>query len=243
MELIEDLKAELYDWCEDEHHLDLQIAGEEDFSKPHLWLRFLDDPMNFHRWHAVELRYLEEEVDSHRLQHFVDTLPKGHTVVNKIMLSKTGFTQAALVLAGELGVNCINIAQDPQSHYYGYLVPVVSAQTIDSPQVLSQREWQQIHQHLEDSRHNKGIEATIVAPDDGNNYTWMNLEVALPVVTPYDTPNQYEYDFSGHQLHITGFEALPINGISFKYSTIFKVLDGREEIEAIAELLEKNIVT
>ena len=244
IELIEDLKQELYTWCEEEHHLDLQVAGEEDFSTPHLWMRFLDDPMDFHLWHAVELRYLDEEIDSHMMQHFVDSLPKGNTVVNKIMISKTGFTQAAIVVAGELGVNCINFAQDPQNSYYGYLVPVVTNQTVDSSQILSQREWQQIHQSLDDSRHqHTGVEATIVSPDEKNRYTWANLEGALPVITPYDTTDEYKYDFSNHQLHVTGFDALPIDSISFKYSTTFKVLDGREEVEALAEVLEKIIMT
>lgn len=242
-EFIEALKPELYNWCEEDHQLDLQVAEEEDFSKPHLWLRFLDDPMDFHLWHGVELRHLNKEIDSHMVQHFDNTLPKGQTIVNKIMVSKVGFTQAAIVMAGQLGVQCINFAQDAQSGYYGYLVPVVSSQTIDSPEVLSQREWQQIHQKLEESCHKHSkIEALVVDPQTDQQYTWANLEGALPVITPYETTDSYVYDFHQHRLQVTGFDPLPIEKVTFKYFTAFRVLDGREEAEAVAELLEKVIL-
>jgi hypothetical protein len=235
---MEDLKPALYDWCAEENHLDLQIADDDDFSKPHLWLRFLEDPMEFNKWYAIELRHLNEEIDSHKVQHFVHTLPEKHTIVEKIMVSKEGFTQAAIVLAGQHGVRCLNFAKDDKD-YYGYLVPVVSSQTVDSPDVLSQREWQQIHTRLEDSRR-KGaaVKAVISDPNSDQSYTWDSLEGALPIVTPYETTSTHAYEFPKHRLLVTGFDPLPIERVKFKYFTTFRILDGREEGEALAELLE-----
>lgn len=238
-ELIENLESELYNWFEDENHLDLQMAAEDDFSKPHLWFRFLDDVMNFNTWYAAELRYLEEEIDSHKIAYFVEHLPAGHTVARKIMVSKIGFTQAAIVKAGELGVDCITFAQDERRQYYGYLIPEVKHQTIETSTVLSQREWNQILDYLADSRQkNTSIEATIIDPQSEHQYAWDNLERALPVITPYETLGEYVYDFKAHELHLTGFDILPIEGVVFKYHTAFKPLDGRTEEEALAEALE-----
>jgi hypothetical protein len=241
-ELIENLESELYNWFENENHLDLHIAAADDFSKPHLWFRFLDDVMNFNTWYAAELRHLDEKIESHYLEHFVENLPQGTTVKRKIMVSKVGFTQTAIVKAGELGVDCITFAQDERSRYYGYLVPEVKSQTIDTSTVLSQREWNQILDHLADSRQqNVSIEATIIDPKSTHQYSWDNLERALPVITPYETLGEYVYDFKAHELHLTGFETLPIEGVVFKYQTVFKPLDGRTEEEALAEAIE-NLV-
>lgn len=240
---MEDLKAEIYSWCDEEHHVDIQIAEEEDFSKPHIWLRFLHDPMDFNKWHAIELRHLEEQIDSDKVQHFVNTLPQGQTIVNKIMISKKGATQAATVLAGQHGVRMVTFAQNPPSTYYGYLEPVVKSQTIDTPKILSQREWQRIHQCLEESKTiNSTIKALIVDPQSEQKYTWNSLELALPIVTPYETVAQYVYDFPKHHLQITGEETLLIERITFKYTTSFRTLDAREEIEALAEVLEKIVM-
>lgn len=240
---MEDLKPELYAWCEDEHHLDLQVAEDEDFSKPHIWLRFLDDVMKFNNWYAVELRHFDQEIDSNKVQHFVNTLPKGHKILHKIMISKVGFTQTATVMAGQLGVLCIDFGQDPQTRYYGYLEPLVTGQTIDSPEVLSQREWKQIHERLNDSRgQGATVEALVVDTQSEQQYTWGLLEDALPVIEPYETVGEHVYDLAKHRLKVTGFDPLPIERIVFKYSTNFRVLDGRAEAEALAELLERVIV-
>ncbi|MFK7795809.1 MAG: hypothetical protein AB8E82_00040 [Aureispira sp.] len=241
-ELIENLESELYSWFENENHLDLQIAGEDDFSKPHLWFRFLEDVMNFNTWYAVELRHLEEKIDSEQVQHFVAHLPKGNTVARKIMVSKVGFTPTAIVKAGEWGVDCITFAQDERSRYYGYLIPEVKNQTIDTPTVLSQREWNQLLDHLADSRQqNAAIEALIVDPQNEHQYKWDNLERALPIITPYETLGEYVYDFKAHELHLTGFDILPIEGVVFKYQTTFKPLDGQTEEEALAEAIEQLV--
>ncbi len=242
-ELMEDLKPELYNWCAEEQHLDVQIADDEDFSKPHVWLRFLDDALKFNKWYAIELRHLEEEIDSHKVQHFVNTLPKGHTIVDKIMVSKVGFTQSAIVAAGQQGVHCINFVQEERTQYYGYLMPVIKAQTIDSPEVLSQREWQQIHDQLAESRQQHStITATISDPQSEERYTLGTLEKALPIVTPYDTSGTYAYEFPKHRLLLTGFDPLPIERINFNYATTFQVLDGRTEAEALAEVLGRLIL-
>ena len=232
------MRPHMQDWFERPEHLDLIIAEPSDATRPHGQLRFLDEVDDFHKWYWLELRYLDRDIDSNAVQLFVDTFPEKRPPVRRLMLTTKSFTQSAIVLAQQHGVECIRVAYDPRTRDHGYLKPVITVQNVHSPQTLSQREWNVIHDRLADSLKDSSIEAVLAGSQGNPSYRWHHLRDALPIAEPYDESQDYRYDLPGYELQVSGLKALPIEGVTFRYHTHFQPLEGEDKVEALTDLLK-----
>lgn len=232
----------MQEWFDLPQHLDLIIAPEGDYSKPHGQVRFLDEIDEFHKWHWLELRHLHRDITTDEVQAFVDTFPEKRPPIHRLMITTKGYTQTATVLAQQHGVHCILVAYDALRRDYGYLKPNITVQNIKTVRQLSQREWNKIHDRLNDSLTDPEVEAVLKSDQGFPSYHWHHLRNALPISEPYDKVEDYSYDLPGYCLQVTDLDELAIEGVSFRYSTTFHILEGDNEAEAVADLLKEILL-
>lgn len=241
-DILEAMRPYMEDWFEKPEHLDLIITSSGDPSKPHGQLRFLDEIDDFHKWYWLELRHLHYDVSTIEVQAFIDTFPEKRPPTRCLMITTKTFTQTAMVLAQQYGIECIYMAYDARTRNYGYLKPVITVQNIHSSRQLSQRDWTMIHDRLAESLKDETVDAVLTGGQDNPSYQWHQLRDALPIVEPYGQSEDYRYNLPDYELQVSGIDHLPIEGVSFRYHTHFEPLEGDDEAEALANLLKDLLV-